>query len=322
MRKTRIGVIGVGYLGKFHTQKYAAMQDVDLVGVADSDYETAKKVAEGNSTKPFAGYRELLSLVDAVSIVVPTSMHYKVARECLESGVDVMLEKPMTTTIAEADKLIAIAGKKSRILQVGHLERFNPAVLAMEKYISNPLFIESHRIHVFKNRALDVDVVLDLMIHDIDIILNIVNAPLKTFHTVGLPVVTQTTDIANARLIFENGCTANVTVSRISQENIRRLRIFQPRSFISIDYGKKELTFIKQHGELDENGLPKQDVLRSCYMEQDALEMELKDFVSNVRKRTRPRVSGKEGRQALKLATEIIQQIKAHAEKHRELLED
>jgi predicted dehydrogenase len=317
MEKTRIGVIGVGYLGKFHAQKYAAMADVELVGVADNSEETARQVASATGCRAFADYRRLLEQVEAVSIVVPTSLHHEVAGVCLRGGVDVMLEKPMTVTVEEADELIDLAAQTGRILQVGHLERFNPAVLAMEEYLTNPLFIESHRIHVFKNRALDVDVVLDLMIHDIDIILNIVKSPLETIHTVGLPVVTETTDIANARLIFANGSTANVTVSRISQDNIRRIRIFQPRSFISVDYGKKELTVIRQLAETDENGMPRQEISRSCYVEKDALDLELRDFVANVRNRTRPRVAGEEGRRALKVATEIIAQIQKHAALHR-----
>ncbi len=320
MGKTRIGVIGVGYLGKFHAQKYSAMADVELVGVADNSADYAQQVAAATGCRPFTDYRRLLELVDAVSIVVPTSLHHQVAGVCLRAGVDVMLEKPMTVTVAEADELIDLAAQTGRILQVGHLERFNPAVLAMEEYLTNPLFIESHRIHVFKNRALDVDVVLDLMIHDIDIILNIVKSPLETIHTVGLPVVTATTDIANARLIFANGCTANVTVSRISQENIRRIRIFQPHSFISVDYGKKELTVIRQLAETDENGLPRQEINHSCYVEKDALELELRDFVANVRNRTRPRVAGEEGRRALEVATKIIAQIQEHAARHRALL--
>jgi predicted dehydrogenase len=307
MAKIRIGVIGAGYLGKFHAQKYAAMADVELVGVADPALEVAKTVAAANNTKPFADYHELLPLVDAVSVVVPTSLHHQVSIDCLNSGVDIMLEKPMTTTVGEADELI----------QVGHLEQFNPAIMAMEEYLTTPIFIESHRLHTFKNRALDVDVVLDLMIHDIDIILSIVKSPLETFHTVGLPVVTQATDIANARLIFANGCTANVTVSRISQDNIRRLRIFQPHSFISVDYGQKELTVIKQDPELDQDGMPRRTIRNSCYMEIDALEMELRDFVGNVRNRTRPKIAGEEGRRALKVATEIIGQIKEHLARHR-----
>lgn len=317
MNKIRVGVIGVGYLGKFHAQKYAAMDNVELCGVSDVNPEVADRIAQENNTKPFVDYRALMSEVDALSVVVPTSLHHQVAKECLEAGIDVMLEKPMTTTVEEAEELISIASANNRILQVGHLERFNPAVLAMEKYLTTPLFIESHRIHMFKNRALDVDVVLDLMIHDIDIIMNIVNVPIKTIHTVGLPVVTETTDIANARLIFENGCTANVTVSRISRDNIRRLRVFQHKSFISVDYGKKELTFIKQLPEMDNEGMPQQEIFNSSYEEKDALEMELRDFVDNVRTRSKPRVSGVEGKRALQVATEIIDQIRDHIASHK-----
>lgn len=320
MSKTRIGVIGAGYLGKFHAQKYAMMADVDLVGVVDPVREVAEAVAAANNTKPFTDYHELLPLVDAVSVVVPTSLHHKVSMDCLRNGIDIMLEKPMTTTIKEAEELIALGAEKNRIIQVGHLEQFNPAIMAMEEHLTTPIFIESHRIHTFKNRALDVDVVLDLMIHDIDIIFSIVKSPLKTVHAVGLPVITGTTDIANARLIFANGCTANVTVSRISEDNIRRLRIFQPQSFITVDYGKKELTVIKQDRGLDENGMPRRNFLNSCYMKIDALEMELRDFVGNVRNRTRPRIAGEEGRRALQVATEIIAQIKNNIAQHREQL--
>jgi len=320
MKKVRVGVIGVGYLGKFHARKYMAMPDVELVGVVDVDPANAAEVAAFCGTRPFADYRLLLPKVDAVSVVVPTSLHYEVARDCLVAGVDVMLEKPMTTTLAEADDLIVLAEAGERILQVGHIERYNPAVLAMAEHLTQPLFIESHRIHMFKPRGLDVDVVLDLMIHDIDIILSIVNAPIQTIHTVGVPVFTRTTDIANARLIFANGCTANITVSRISKDNIRRLRIFQPSSYISVDYGTKELTVIRLHRQPGEEGPFREEVIRSCYTHQDALEMELVDFVGNVRNRTQAKVSGREGRLALAVAQEIIAQIQAHVQAHGHLL--
>ena len=319
MAKTRIGVIGVGYLGKFHAQKYMANPEVELVGVADINPAYAAEVAHACKTTPFSDYRELLDQVDAVSVVVPTSLHHEVASVCLLAGVDVMLEKPMTTTLAEADALIALAGQGQRILQVGHIERYNPAVLAMAEHLTQPLFIESHRIHVFKPRGLDVDVVLDLMIHDIDIILSLVKSPIASMHAVGMPVFTKTTDIANVRLIFANGCTANLTVSRISRENIRRLRVFQPNSFLAVDYGKKELTVIKPTKELDANGMPQEEILSSCYLHQDALEMELLDFVKNVRNRTQAKVSGREGRLALAVAQEIMARIKAHADTHCQL---
>lgn len=320
MQKLRVGVIGAGYLGKYHAEKYAAMEHVFLAGVADVNPDIAQSVAATCNTTAYTDYRDLLANVDAVSVVVPTSLHHAVCKTCIERGVDVMLEKPMTTTLAEADDLISLAEKNNVILQVGHLERYNPAVLAMEQYLVQPLFIESHRIHMFKPRGIDVDVVLDLMIHDIDIILSIVNSPIKTIHTVGVPVVTPTTDIANTRLIFENGCTANITVSRISKDNIRRLRVFQPRSYLSVDYAKKEIMVIRLKNQLGPHGLPEEEIIKSSFIEKDALQMELLDFVDSVIKRTTPKVSGREGRLALFVAQEIITQNKQHAEEFKHLL--
>ncbi|MFH7319923.1 Gfo/Idh/MocA family protein [Desulfurivibrio sp. D14AmB] len=321
MKKIAVGVIGVGHLGKFHAAKYAAMPEAELVGVVDLDPAQAARVARECGTRPFGDYRELLGQVEAVSVVVPTVHHYQVARDCLEQGVDIMLEKPMTTTLEEADRLIALAEAGGRILQVGHIERYNPAVVALEGLLTRPLFIESHRIHMFKPRGLDVDVVLDLMIHDIDIILSIVDSPISSIHTVGVPVVTPITDIANARIIFENGCTANITVSRISKDNIRRLRIFQPKSYISVDYGKKSLMMIRLKDELNQLGLPQEEIVTVALPEQDALEAELRDFIASVRERTTPKVSGVQGRMALAVAQEIMQQIKDNFSKYRDLIQ-
>lgn len=309
----KVGVIGVGYLGKYHAQKYKNIEDVELVGVADVDLPTAEEVAKENGCKAFSDYRELLKEVDAVSVVVPTSYHHDVALECIAAGVDMLMEKPITTTVEEADNIIAKAEEKNLILQVGHLERFNPAVEAMMPFLTVPVFIESQRISTFKNRALDVDVILDLMIHDIDIILNIIKSPLETIHTVGAPVVTDFTDIANARLIFENGATANVTVSRISRSNTRRMRIFQPGSFINVDFANRKVMTMKlKKGEFQENGMPKKDIVVNSFPEGDALNAEILHFVKNVRERTTPLVSGYEGRRALDVAMQVIQQIKDH----------
>ncbi len=309
----KVGVIGVGYLGKYHAQKYKAMEDVELVGVADVDPVAADAIAKENDCLAFTDYRELLKQVDAVSVVVPTSYHYAVALDCIEAGVDMLMEKPITTTVAEADEIIQKAADKDLILQVGHLERFNPAVEAMIPCLTVPVFIESQRISTFKNRGVDVDVVLDLMIHDIDIILNIIKSPLETIHTVGAPVVTDFTDIANARLIFENGATANVTVSRISRNSTRRMRIFQPGSFINVDFAnRKVVTMHLKKNEFYENGMPKQDIVVSSFPEGDALNSELLHFVNNVRNRTVPLVSGNEGRRALDVALQVIEQIKDH----------
>ncbi len=312
MKLVKAGVIGVGYLGRFHAQKYAALPGVELVGVADIDSIRREDVAAECGCRAFADYRELVGQVDAVSIVVPTSHHHEVARYCIEQGVDILLEKPMTTTLAEADDLLAAAERHGTVFQVGHLERFNPAVVAMKPFLTTPAFIESNRISTFKQRGVDVDVVLDLMIHDIDIILTIIDAPLKTIHTVGAPVVTATTDIANARLIFANGATANVTVSRISLTNVRKMRIFQPGSYINVDFANKKVTTIQLgEGHLD-SGMPKHEIQVRSFPEQDALYNEIEHFVTHVRHRTTPDVSGADGRRALEVVLQVMAQIKEH----------
>ena len=312
MGKIRAGVIGVGYLGKYHAQKYGAMDGVELVGVADIDQEKADSISADLGCRSFNRYQDLLPLVDALSIVVPTTFHHQVASDCIEAGVDILLEKPMTVTLEEADDLIRKASDHKTILQVGHLERFNPAIQAMEPSLHRPLFIESNRIHIFKNRAVDVDVVLDLMIHDIDIILSIIDSPIKTIHTVGAPVVTKTTDIANARIIFENGATANVTVSRISKTNVRKMRIFQPGSYITVDFAHRKVMVIYLKGDLMDNGTVKQEIEVKEFSEGDALKSEIQHFVGNVRERTRPLVSGIEGRRALDVALQVIEQIREY----------
>jgi predicted dehydrogenase len=312
MKNIKVGVIGVGYLGRFHAQKYAALEGVSLIGVADTNLRQAEQVAGECSCAAFSDYKKLLPAVDAVSIAVPTPYHHLVAGECLDAGIDVLLEKPMTVTLQEADDLIARAEDQKLILQIGHLERFNPAVQAMEPFLTTPVFIESNRIAIFKSRGADVDVVLDLMIHDIDIILNIIHSPIKTIHTVGAPVATATTDIANARLIFENGATANVTVSRISRTNVRKMRIFQPGSYINVDFGNKKVMTIQLSEELLDSGMPKQQVELRTFADSDALRSEITSFVQHVRERTKPAVSGIEGRRALAVALQVMDQIKEH----------
>lgn len=317
--KIKVGVIGVGYLGKFHAQKYAAMDDVDFVGVADVSAAMAEAVAKANNTKSFADYHELLREVDAVSVVVPTPLHHDVANACFAADVDVMLEKPMTVTLAEADDLQKKADAGKRILQVGHLERFNPAIIAMQDYLTCPVFIESQRIHQFNPRGSDVDVVLDLMIHDIDIILNVVPSPLKNIKTIGASIITDETDVANAQLFFENGCTAKVTVSRVAHDNVRSLRIYQPGGCITVNYASKEISVINRMPGFSDDGYPNEEAIHFCFTEQDALAAELTDFVRNVRTRKTPLVSGKEGRQALEVALRIIDQIKDHKKRHKDL---
>ncbi len=320
MKKIKIGVIGVGYLGNIHAQKYAAIKEVELVGISDINKSRAEEIANLYQTRAFTDYKNLLELVDAVSIVVPTKKHFEIAQVCLDYGVDILLEKPMTTTLEEADTLIAKAELCNRIIQVGHIEQFNPAVLAMEQYLTSPVFIESQRIHSFNPRGADVDVVLDLMIHDLDIILSIVPSKIKSIHAVGVPVITASSDIANVRIIFENGCTANITVSRISKMNVRKVRIFQPKSYISVDYGKKDIFVIKHLEEFDKNGMPKEEIHHFNFKEKDAMETELTAFSLNVRQRTKPKVSGREGRLALKTALQIIKLMNDFVADHQELL--
>jgi Predicted dehydrogenases and related proteins len=318
----KIGVIGTGYLGRFHAQKYAAMTDVELVGVADSDPERARQVADECATRPFGDYHTLLDQVDAVSVVVPTSLHHEVAKACLQQRVDVMVEKPITTTLAEADDIIRLAREQQCILQVGHLERFNPAILAMQPLLTRPLFIEAHRLSVFKERGTDVDVVLDLMIHDIDIVLSIVKSPLVSLHTAGAPVVTRLTDIANVRLMFADGCTANITASRISMEPMRRMRIFQPNRYLSVDFGRKEIMTTQLQPDGKDGANPVPEMNRSAFPDQDALELELKNFVRHVRERSRPVVSGEEGRHALDVALQVINQIHTNNERIEQMFRD
>jgi predicted dehydrogenase len=306
MGKLRAAVIGVGYLGRFHAQKFAALEDVELVGVVDTSPARAAEVAAEVGTHPYADYRELLGRVDLVSIVVPTQYHFAVARDCFEAGCHVLLEKPVTRTVEEADQLIELARQKKCVFQVGHLERFNPAILALQGVIKNPQFIESHRLAPFKPRGTDVNVVLDLMIHDIDIILSIVGHPIKMVNSVGVPVLSGEVDIANARLQFENGCVANVTASRVSREAMRKVRIFQPDAYISIDYQERKISmYRKSEGGAMIPGLPNIVMEEKSFTQSDALMAEIRSFVDVIRNGTQPVVSGEDGRRALEVALQI-----------------
>jgi predicted dehydrogenase len=309
METLRVGVVGVGYLGKFHAEKYANMEDVTLVGVVDVLSERAEKVAKTFRVEAFTDYQDLLGKVDAVSVVVPTPLHFPVGRVFLENNVDVLIEKPMTETIEEADTLIQIAEASDLILQVGHLERFNPAVVTLSNVIDQPLFIESHRLSFYNPRGTEVDVILDLMIHDIDIILSLVKSDIDHIHAVGVPVVTSKVDIANVRLVFENGCVANVTASRISMKNVRKIRIFQKNTYVAVDYAGRDITVIRKDGKGTDLPVPGMSMDRSTFETADSLDDELKAFVKSVRERQPPLVSGREGRHALYVAREIIQQI-------------
>ncbi len=310
MKRLRGAVIGVGYLGRFHAQKYRDHADIDLVGVVDASPERAGEVAAEVGCAAFADFRDLLGKVDLVSIAVPTQQHFAVARDCLANGIHTLLEKPVTQTVAEADELIDLAEARGLVLQVGHLERFNPAVKALDGVLNNPLFIESHRLAPFKPRGTDVNVVLDLMIHDIDILLSLVGHPITTVNSVGVPVLSGEVDIANARLQFANGCVANVTASRVSRETLRKIRIFQQDAYIAIDYQQRSIAiYRRQPGANLIPGLPDIVVEERSFGQSDALRDEIDAFVTAVRTGTPPVVSGKDGKRALEVAMQISSRL-------------
>jgi len=297
--KIRAAVVGAGYLGRFHAQKFAVMEDVDFIGVVDTDSNRAKLVADELNTQAFNDYNEIIDRVDAVSIAVPTSLHAQVAKPFLEKGVAVMLEKPMCVSTAEAQKLIEAASKGRAVFQVGHLERFNPAFVQLKDSITKPMFIEVHRIGTFKERGTDVDVILDLMIHDIDIILSLLGSEIVSIEAVGVPVLTSTVDIANARLRFASGCIANVTASRISADVMRKIRIFQKDTYISIDFAKKivDIFTLSEDKQIGHN--------RIQISETDALESELRSFVDAVKGSSEVVVDGMAGLNAIRVAEMI-----------------
>jgi predicted dehydrogenase len=311
MKKLRLGVVGVGYLGKFHAEKYAGMEHVDLVGVVDTQRSLADGVASRFGTRPFYNHQDLIGKVDAVSIAVPTPEHFAVSRNFLENDIDVLIEKPITTSLEEADELIRLSESRGLIVQVGHLERFNPAVTALQGVVKKPMFIESHRLSIYQDRCTDVSVVLDLMIHDIDIILNFVKSDIKNVQASGVSVISNHVDIANARLSFETGCVANVTASRISTKNERKIRLFQKDAYISVDFANHDITLIRKTGTGAGDIVPGADIQKLSFLKGDALEDELTSFVNAINLRQPPEVTGQMGRDALKIALNIMDQIRA-----------
>ncbi len=300
MQEVRIGVVGVGYLGSLHAQKYAQMEGVRLTCVVDIDEKKRNLAAYSLGAEPFEDYREIVDKVDAVSVAVPTSLHYQVTRFFLENGKDVLVEKPLAANISQGRELVELSRKKGVILQVGHLERFNGAFKKSLPLIEEPLFLESERIGPFRERGIDVDVILDLMIHDIDLIISVANRGVKEIKAVGVPVLTRDVDISQAWIEFEGGVVANVTASRVSRESVRKLRIFQKSGYISIDFLGKRATFIKKE-TLEYEVLSGHEV--------DPLFEELKSFVECVRERKRPLVSGEDGLRALEVAEMIKKEI-------------
>ena len=298
-------MIGTGYLGRFHAQKYAAAPGCTLVGVVDPREEVRAAVASELGTRGFADHRDLLGQVDAVSVVTTTPAHYGIARDFLEAGAHVLVEKPITETVEQAQSLIDIAAAAGRILQVGHLERFNPAIVAAESRLRGARFIECQRLAPFKERGTDVNVVLDLMIHDIDIVQSIVGRPVESIEAVGTPVFSGAVDIANARLRFEGGCVANVTASRVSLKTERKMRVFRDDAYLSIDLQQRILTVIGKRSAAPAPGELPVTIEESSYDQGDALRAEIHSFLDCIREGKRPLVSGEDGLRALDIAIRI-----------------
>lgn len=325
-----MAVVGVGSFGRNHARVYHELQKqglgVELVAVVDSDSAQAQAVAAQFGCKALTSVDELAGRVDAASVAVPTIHHLSVAASLMAAGVDVLIEKPLASTLLEADELVRLAAANHRVAQTGHLERFNPAVRATVPLLTRPMFFEVHRLSVFTPRSLDVDVVLDLMIHDLDVVLSFVNSPVREIRAVGLAVVSGKVDIANVRMEFETGCVANFTASRISTERVRKLRFFQPHEYISVDYGRQDVLQFRVTneerfsleqlmgfaGSAGASPIPGVAMNKPPVHQEEPLRAELKSFLDAVRARSRPVVSLEDGRQALKVALEIMEAIAEH----------
>lgn len=305
MSKIKTAVIGVGYLGKFHADKYAELPNCELVAVVDADENTARAIGEKLEVEALTDYSSLLGKVDAVSIAAPTTLHHQIAKDFLQHGSHVLIEKPVTVTLEEADELIELARTNNKLIQVGFLERFNAAILDLDTNKIHPLFIESHRLAPFNPRATDVNVILDLMIHDIDIILNIVRSDVKSIAASGTPVLTTSTDIANVRIEFENGAVANITASRASMKTERKMRLFQPDSCITIDFHNRVMNIYSKGEKEMFPGIPEIETKESLYENNDALKAEIIAFLDSIENNKPVVVSGEDGRRALATAIEI-----------------
>jgi predicted dehydrogenase len=316
MPTIRVGVIGVGHLGYHHARLYKSFEDVTLVGVVDADPARGEEVASEFETECFARPEELLAAgVDAISVAVPTSFHHDIALSLLRSGVDVLVEKPIAASVREATEMVSAAEENERILQVGHVERFNGAVLALRNAVRKPHFIECHRLSPYPNRGHDVSVVHDLMIHDLDIILALVQSEIVSIDAVGVSVFSKVEDIANARIRFKSGCVANLTSSRISMERMRKIRIFEDNAYVSTDYSAQEvLMYRKKPGALPEGVSPMEAITIEALdvKKEEPLKLELEAFIQCVRDRNAPIVSGRDGMAALELAEDLITFIREH----------
>lgn len=309
MSKIKVGVVGVGYLGQYHAEKYAHMDGVELVGVVDQERSQADAIAEKLGAPAFYRIEDLLGRVDAVSIVTPTPSHFEVSKAFLAHDTHLFIEKPISKNLDEADALIAMAADTGKVIQVGHIERFNPALRALPTKELEPRFIEAHRISVYKDRALDVSVIIDLMIHDLDLVLSLVKQPVSEMMVNGAAVITPHIDIANARLVFEGGCIANITASRIALESTRKFHLFDEKGYYSVDFATRQLVTARQDSSVIDGPIPGMAVLQETVDQADALEAELKSFIDAIRTGTPPLVSGADGRKALDLALAIETEI-------------
>ena len=321
MNPLRVAVVGVGSFGRNHARVISSLSDVELTAVVDGDTGRGRAVADEYDSAFVPDLDGVLGRVDAAVVATPTATHEEIASRLLNAGIDVLVEKPIADSSSAGYRLTRLAESKGRILQVGHLERFNPAVLALERKITIPLFFEIHRLSVFSPRSLDVDVVLDLMIHDLDIVLSITEQDPSEVHAAGISVLSPKVDIANVRLVFPTGCIANLTASRVSTEQVRKLRLFQPAEYISVDYHRQDANrlAVAQPQDLDPSTLVKGAVPKIGFeslpiQRSEPLKLELEAFFHSVRTRSRPRVGGSEGTQALRVAESILGKIKEHAE--------
>jgi len=310
MKNLSSAVIGVGYLGQYHAEKHRNIAGINLTAVVDADLKRAQEIANRLDTQALSDYQSLLGKVDLVSIASPTASHYQVAKDFLQAGSHVLVEKPITVTVAQAQELVDIAKEKNLVLQVGHLERFNPALLSLDQTELKPMFIESHRLAPFTQRGADVNVILDLMIHDIDIILNIVGSEVKEIAASGTSVLSNDIDIANVRLAFENGCVANVTASRVSVKTERKMRFFQQDHCISVDFQNKTLNTYQKGETENAAGIPEIIKQESHFDNSDAIMAETEAFIKAIRNGSRPIVSGEDGKRALQTAIRISELLK------------
>lgn len=316
MTPLRAGVIGVGHLGQHHARLYASLPEAQLIGVTDQSVERAQTVADRHGVRIFRTADELLPHVDVVSVAVPTSGHYAVAKACLQAGKHVLIEKPIATTPAEAQELVQLAKQRGCCVQVGHSERFNPVMALMRPYIGQPVFIECHRLSSFSERGTDVDVVLDLMIHDLDLVLSMNTGPVEEVRAAGVAVLSSSIDIANARIQFRSGCVANLTSSRVSTNKMRRLRLFQRDNYVSIDFQTRQGMICRRNTKAGERSTVEIEQFQGG--DEEPLKLQLASFLCAVGTGTRPAVSGEDGAAAVEVAHQVLQAITAFAARHKE----